>query len=92
MSAGQWDALRAACQQDSDLQQALAGAQSAEELVAIANQRGFTIGIEDLSFGDPGNGELSEAELEAASGGTIGMGITNVECQPTGWVFCGRVH
>lgn len=85
MSAGQWDALRAASQQDSDLQQAWAGAQSAEELVAIANQRGFEISVEDLPSGAPGNGELSDAQLEAVSGGTIGMGITNIECQPTGW-------
>lgn len=43
MSAEQWDALRAPSQQDQKLLQVLAGAKSAGELVAVANQQGFDI-------------------------------------------------
>lgn len=92
MTANAWDVIRAACHQDVDLQRALARAKSADELVAIANQLGFDIALDDLPGTSALTGELSDAELESASGGTIGMGITNVECMPTGWVFCGRVH
>lgn len=56
---------------------ALQSATSAQEVVRIANSHGIKLVASDLTAG----GELSDAELDTVSGGTI--------LHPTMSVFCG---
>lgn len=79
MSREQMDALRAASAKDEQLAAALAATGSVEEWVAVANDRGFAIAVEDLPTLDDSR-ELSDAELEGASGGYT--------FPPTDWIYC----
>ena len=75
----QLQALRAASQEDQELNAALAAAATAEEWVAVANERGFAVTIADLPD-DGTERELSDAELEGAAGGYT--------FPPTDWIYC----
>ncbi len=79
MSKEQLDALRAATQENEQLRADLAAAETAEAFVQVANAGGFAILIEDLPQDDDGL-ELSDAELEGASGGYT--------FPPTDWIYC----
>ena len=60
-------AVVAAYQSDPAFKAALDGAGSLEETVRIANEHGYAVAIEDLQSADD---ELSDDQLEVASGGT----------------------
>lgn len=79
MSQEQLNALRTATADDDQLRSELAAALAPEEFVRIANGHGFEIAVEDLPLADEGE-ELSDAELEGASGGYT--------FPPTDWIYC----
>jgi predicted ribosomally synthesized peptide with nif11-like leader len=60
--------LAQALAEDADLKKDVQAATALEEVVRIANERGIPLSLADLTRKD---GELPEAELEGASGGTI---------------------
>lgn len=59
--------LAQACSEDADLKAALDGATTPDDVVRIANERGIALTLDDVTRKD---GELTEADLELASGGT----------------------
>lgn len=61
-------ALRAASANDSELHAEIAACQTVAELVAVAARHGFEF---DASEFEAAGRELTEAELESASGGTL---------------------
>lgn len=74
--------LLALAQSDSAVMAALQAATTAQEITRIANDHGIELTASDLAAdADISGAELSEAELEAVSGGTI--------LHPTMSVFCG---
>ena len=74
--------LAQALSEDADLKLAMDGATTPDDVVRIANQRGFALTLDDLTRKD---GELSEGELAPVSGGAFtNMYIT--ACFPqTNW-------
>lgn len=60
--------LAQALTEDADLKAAVEGAATREDVVRIANEKGIAITLDDLTRKAD---ELSDAELESASGGTI---------------------
>ena len=80
MAREQLDALRQASHDDPELRAALEAAGSVQEWVAIANARGFAVVIEDLPQQEGGEREISDAELEAATGGYT--------FPRTDWIYC----
>lgn len=75
--ADQLTALLRMAEGDPVLRSELAAATTAEEVAEIARGRGVTILVEDVGV----DLELTDAELDAVSGGTI--------LHPTMSVFCG---
>lgn len=66
--------LAQACSEDADLKAPLDRATTPDDVVRIANERGIALTLDDLTRKD---GELSEVELEPASGGAFtNMNIT----------------
>ena len=76
----QLQALRAASQEDAELNAALAAATTTQEWVAVANGRGFAVTLADLPAEEGTERELSDAELEGAAGGYT--------FPPTDWIYC----
>ncbi|MEI6623651.1 MAG: Nif11-like leader peptide family RiPP precursor [Actinomycetes bacterium] len=70
MSREQWDALGTATADNDELRADLAAAKTREDFVRIANSHGFEVLAEDLPPADEDE-DLSDAELELASGGTM---------------------
>ncbi len=59
---------------DSDLAEKIAGAETAEELLALAAEKGFALTEEDLASAlAQKSGELDDADLDDVTGG-VGMG------------------
>lgn len=79
MSQETLDALRAATADNEELRAALAAATTHEDFVRIANDHGFALVLADLTVADDEE-ELSDAELEGASGGYT--------FPPTDWIYC----
>lgn len=79
MSTEQLEALRQASHADPELHAALEAAGSIQEWVDIANGRGFAVEVADLPD-DQGEREISDAELEGASGGYT--------FPQTDWIYC----
>lgn len=79
MSRAQLDALSAATVDNDELRAELASAETLEDFVKVANGHGFEIVIADLPTADEGQ-EVSDAELEGASGGYT--------FPPTDWIYC----
>ena len=76
MSKDQLKAFFAKAQSDASLQSKLKQGISAEQIVAVAKESGFTIDAEDLL---EAQSELSEEGLGGLSGGvTIGLGVCNM--------------
>ncbi len=69
MSAQSLSRFREELAIDADLLERVARTRTAEELVSLANDYGFTIDIGDIRGLRPA-GEMSEEELEAVAGGT----------------------
>ena len=69
MTDNQMQALLAACEADPELTAAIKSAQTVEALIAVAAEHGFTIVPEDL-VALSGESDLSDRDLEQASGGT----------------------
>lgn len=80
MSAEKLEALRLESQQDPEFAAALSAAASVQEWVRIAKERGFDVEVTDLPSEEGGERELSDAELEGASGGYT--------FPPTDWIYC----
>jgi predicted ribosomally synthesized peptide with nif11-like leader len=79
MSLEQLKALRAATADNDQLRAELEAAQSTEEFVRVANEHGFDVMVADMPTADDGD-ELSDAELESASGGYT--------FPRTDWIYC----
>lgn len=77
MTNEQLEALRAASANDEQLRSALAAAATDDDIVVIANQHGITLTVADLQ---PQERDLSDAELEGASGGYT--------FPHTDWIYC----
>jgi predicted ribosomally synthesized peptide with nif11-like leader len=60
--------LAQALTEDADLKAAVERATTPEDVVRIANEKGIALTLDDLTRED---GELSEDELEPASGGAL---------------------
>ncbi len=71
--------------QDLTLQEAIKESASAEEVVALAADHGFTVTAEELA---PRGAELSDTELEAAAGGWEKGPHWSVVTCPTALVTC----
>ena len=80
MSGEKLEAVRLASQQDPEFADALSAAASTQEWVRIANERGFDVEVSDLPVEDTGERELTDAELEGASGGYT--------FPATDWIYC----
>ena len=58
---------------DSDLAEKIAGAETAEELLALAAEKGFALTAEDLASAlAQKSGELDDDELDDVTGGSMG--------------------
>ena len=66
-------------QGDTSLQDKLKAATNADAVVEIAKASGFVISADDLK---KAQAEVSDAELEAAAGGTIPIITTCAICEP----------
>ncbi|MEI8082604.1 MAG: Nif11-like leader peptide family natural product precursor [Actinomycetes bacterium] len=84
MAEEQLSAFTAKVQEDPALQNALRAATSADQVVAIAADHGFTITTDDLT---PPDVDVSDAELQEAAGGEYYV-LTYVH-RHTAAVFCG---
>lgn len=75
MAESEVQQLVEAAAQDADLKAALGAATSPEDVVGLANARGIPLTLDDLKVALADvrmqQGELSEAELESVSGGTV---------------------
>ena len=71
MSQEQFKAFAAKVQEDSSLQEQLKA--EGADVIAIAKAAGFTIKQQDLHAAAS---ELSDEDLEAASGGTVTLGMS----------------
>ena len=82
MSEEQLSAFLAAVKDDTELQKKLKGAGDLETAVAIAMEAGFAVSKADwLRFQAKQILELSDADLDAAAGGTVGWVIgTPLSC------------
>ena len=81
MSEDQFKSFQEAVKADAVLQEKL-NAADAEEVVAIAQEAGFNISVEDLEV--KSSQDLSEEELESVAGGGDPL------LGPTGWNTCGQ--
>ncbi len=80
MSGEELEAVRLASQQDPEFAAALSAAASTQEWLRIAAERGFAVQESDLPAEDGGDRELSDVELEGASGGYT--------FPATDWIYC----
>lgn len=67
------DVLVARASEDPGLTDALVSARSPEEIVALATSVGVSLSVTDLVEDDIGSRELSDAELDAISGGAMAV-------------------
>ena len=74
MSEEQLKAFLEKVKSDTELQEKLKAAASAEATVEIAKEAGFSITAEDIQSMQSATVELSDEELEGAAGGCFGCG------------------
>ena len=79
MSEEQLKSFLEAVKADAVLQEKLKAATDADAVVEIAKASGFVISADDLK---KAQAEVSDAELEAAAGGTIPILTTCATCEP----------
>ena len=77
MSEEQLNAFLEKVKSDTSLQDKLKGAASPEAAVEIAKEAGFSITAEDIQSMQSATVELSDEELEGASGGWCGLSTEN---------------
>ena len=76
MSEEQLNAFLEKVKSDTSLQEKLNAAASPDAAIEIAKDAGFAITAEDIQSMQSATVELSDEELEGASGGTAGPGRT----------------
>ena len=79
MSEEQLKSFLEAVKADAVLQEKLKAATDSDAVVEIAKASGFVISADDLK---KAQAEVSDAELEAAAGGTIPILTTCATCEP----------
>ena len=79
MSEEQLKSFLEKVQGDTSLQEKLKAAADQDAVLAIAKDAGFSISPDDLK---KAQAEVSDAELEAAAGGTIPILTTCATCEP----------
>ena len=73
MSEEQLKAFLEAVKADAGLQEKLKAAGDADAVVAIAKEAGFSITAEDIQSMKSATGEVSDEELEGATGGAVAV-------------------
>ena len=75
MSEEQLKAFLEKVKSDTELQEKLKSVTSAEAAIEVAKDSGFSITLEDIQILQSKASEISDQELENASGGTFIVGI-----------------
>ena len=78
MSEEQLNAFLEKVKGDTSLQEKLNAAASPEAVMEIAKEAGFSITAEDIQSMQSAPGEVSDEELEGASGGWCGLSSHNL--------------
>lgn len=81
MGEEQRQALARAIEEDAAFETALSGVRTVEEAVRVAQGLGYDFGEEDFM---PLDDEVSDADLEAASGGTGAVALLSMACWSVG--------
>ena len=90
MSEEQLKAFLEKVKGDTSLQEKLKAAGSNEAAIEIAKEAGFAITAEDIQSMQSATVEMSDAELEAAAGGTYGQ--ETIRCRTNDVGHCPRTY
>ena len=80
MSEEQLNAFLEKVKADTSLQEKLNGAADSDAVVEIAKEAGFSITAEDIQSMQSATAELSDEDLEVASGGRGGCQTRSMSC------------